>query len=414
MATRAALTAVISLFAISLLAGHVGAQGADLFVPSWSAGKVADAERGLQPTAFYLTPESKARAQAGTLVRSAPAEDFELPPGVTATRFLYHTRTAHDLDTVASGVVLVPYGKPPKDGWPLLAWAHGTSGVARACAPSLMKSVYYNYEGLYEYVLAGYAVVATDYVGLGTEGRHAYIDILSNGSDVIYSVPAARAAVPNLGQKWIAVGHSQGGLAVQGVALLEDKIRDPNFLGTVSIAGASDVEWGVDSMIAAKQPVTNGLIAFIVFGAKSVYPELQPKDVLTDKARGQYDAFVEDGCRAASGAFAAIPSDQMLKPGWKDNRYLKQFLARNRPGAHRIYGPMLMVSGGADFIFTEAASGKILQRLCDEGAQVQRKVYPGLAHDPVVYGSLRDQLDWIAARFSGEAAPSSCRRSATR
>ena len=57
---------------------------------------------------------------------------------------------------------------------------------------------------------------------------------------------------------------------------------------------------------------------------------------------------------------------------------------------------------------TETAVRKIFQRLCNSGAQVQRNVHPRLGHDPVVYGSLRDQLDRIAARFAGETAPSNC------
>ena len=32
----------------------------------------------------------------------------------------------------------------------------------------------------------------------------------------------------------------------------------------------------------------------------------------------------------------------------------------------------------------------------------------GLGHDPVVYGSLKDQMDWIGARFAGEPAPNNC------
>src|SRR6267378_3428797 len=128
--------------------------------------------------------------------------------------------------------VRVPYGTPPRNGWPLLAWSHGTSGVARACAPSLMTSLFYNWEGLYQYVVLGYAVVATDYAGLGTEGRHAYLDMLSNGADVINSVPAARAAVPNLSKRWLVIGHSQGGLSSLGVAQLRDSANDPHFLRT--------------------------------------------------------------------------------------------------------------------------------------------------------------------------------------
>jgi pimeloyl-ACP methyl ester carboxylesterase len=271
-----------------------------------------------------------------------------------------------------------------------------------------MKSLFYNWEGLYEYVLMGYAVVGTDYAGLGTEGRHAYLDMLSNGTDVIHSVSAAHAAVSTLSEKWLVIGHSQGGLSSLGVAELEGAIKDPNFLGTVALAGASDLEDGIDAVVRARLPVLNGLLGFWVFGAKTVYPELELEDILTSKALAIYNASVNDGCSAASGAFAALPTDEMLLPGWKDNRYIKQFLARNQPGIQPTYGPLLLVGGGDDILFTESAGKKIFQRLCSSGARVQRNLYPGLGHDPVVYGSLRDQLDWIAARFAGNPAPSNC------
>src|SRR3984893_793626 len=398
---------------VGFLAGVARAQlplagGANLFAPSFKAGKEIDAERRLSFTPFYANGELKTPAEPGALVRSELATDYALPPGITATRILYHTRTASSEDALASGVVLVPYGQPPKGGWPLLAWSHGTSGVARICAPSLMKSLFYNWEGLYEYVLMGYAVVATDYVGLGTEGRHAYLDMLSNGTDVINSVSAARTAVSNLGEKWLVIGHSQGGLSSLGVAQLEGAIKDPNFLGTVALAGASDLQDGIDAVARVKLPVLNGLVGFWVFGAKTVYPELELKDILSSKALAIYDASVEDGCSGASGAFAALPTDEVLLPGWRDNRYIKKFLARNQPGLQSPYGPLLLVGGGDDILFTESASRKIFQRLCSAGARVQRNVYAGLGHDPVVYGSLRDQLNWIAARFGGEPAPSNC------
>ena len=401
------------LLAIGLSAGAALAQqpstvGANLFAPSLQLGKTVDGERALPITSFYSHIELESGAKPGTLVRSEPATDYDLPPGISATRILYYTRTASGKDALASGVVLVPYGPSPKGGWPLLAWSHGTSGVARNCAPSLMKSLFYNWEGLYEYVLMGYAVVGTDYAGLGTEGRHAYLDMLSNGTDVIHSVSAAHAAVSTLSEKWLVIGHSQGGLSSLGVAELEGAIKDPNFLGTVALAGASDLEDGIDAVVRARSPALNGLLGFWVFGAKTVYPELELGDILTKKALAIYSASVTDGCSAASGAFAALATDEMLLPGWKDNRYIKQFLARNQPGIQPTYGPLLLVGGGDDILFTESADKKIFQRLCSSGARVQRNLYPGLGHDPVVYGSLRHQLDWIAARFSGEAAPSNC------
>src|ERR1700723_3692260 len=392
----------------SALAQQSSAVGADLFAPSSQAGKTVDAERALPITSFYSHVELKSGATPGTLVRSEPATDYALPPGIAATRILYYTRTASGKDALASGVVLVPYGRTPNGGWTLLAWSHGTSGVARSCAPSLMKSLFYNWEGLYEYVLMGYAVVATDYTGLGTEGRHAYLDMSSNGTDVIHSVSAAHAAVSTLSEKWLVIGHSQGGLSSLGVAELEGVIKDPNFLGIVALAGASDLEDGIDAVVSARLPVLNGLLGFWVFGAKSVYPELELGDILTKKALAIYSASVNDGCSAASGAFAVLSTDEMLLPGWKDNRYIKQFLARNRPGIRPTYGPLLLVGGDDDLLFTESPGTKIFQRLCSSGARVQRNLYPGLGHDPVVYGSLRDQREWIAARFSGEPAPSNC------
>src|SRR6516225_11484392 len=74
----------------------------------------------------------------------------------------------------------------------------------------------------------------------------------------------------------------------------------------------------------------------------------------------------------------------------------------------RFTVPCCWSAATTTFLFTDTASRKIFQRLCNAGARVQRNVYPGLGHDPVVYGSLRDQLDWIAARFAGEPAPSNC------
>jgi len=411
--SHALMRMVTVLFAIGFWADEAAAQqgpawGPALFASSPQAGREIDAGRALPLTPFYSKPVPETPAAPGALVRMEPANDFVLPPGVTATRILYHTRTAANADALASGVVLIPYGQPPPGGWPLLAWSHGTSGVATRCAPSLMKSLFYDWEGLYEYATQGYAVVATDYAGLGSTGRHAYLDILSNATDVVNSVSAARAAVPALSRRWLAVGHSQGGLSSLGVAELEAGIKDPDFLGTVALAGASDPQDAIDSILKVRLPVLNGLVAFWIYGVKAVYPDFQPKDVLTAKAFSTYAASVEDGCSAASGAFAALLTDEMLAPGWRENRYIRQFMERNRPGSQPTYQPLLLVGGGDDVLFTEAAGRKIVERICAAGGHVQRKVYPGLGHDAVVYGSLKDQMDWIARRFDGKAVPNDC------
>ena len=39
-------------------------------------------------------------------------------------------------ETQATALVFTPKGTPPAKGWPIVAWAHGTTGVADQCAPS--------------------------------------------------------------------------------------------------------------------------------------------------------------------------------------------------------------------------------------------------------------------------------------
>ena len=75
-----------ALIAITLWAGSTFAQqptvgGANLFVPSLQAGKETDAERALPITPFYRE-QAFGTAEPGTLVRSEPATDFALPPGI--------------------------------------------------------------------------------------------------------------------------------------------------------------------------------------------------------------------------------------------------------------------------------------------------------------------------------------------
>jgi hypothetical protein len=157
-------------------------------------------------TAFYDTP-ALTSSKPGDLLRQEPGIGFALPSGATAVRILYHSLSADGADVATSGIVLIPGGGAPAGGWPVIVWAHGTSGVARQCAPSLQKDMEYGEEGLMPMVRAGFAVIATDYHGLGTQGPHEYLNKTAQGRDVIYAIPAAHAAVPLLARRWVVIGH---------------------------------------------------------------------------------------------------------------------------------------------------------------------------------------------------------------
>jgi len=193
----------------------------------------------LPRTSFYDTPPSLSPGKPGELIRSEPTDEYHLPFELSAWRILYHSRTAKGEDVPVSAVVLVPDGKPPAGGWPVIAWAHEFRGTPRQCAPSMMKNLGVG-PLLAMYANLGYAVVATDYSGLGAGSGNPMLDMQSNAFDMIYSVPAARAAVTQIGPKWIALGPFQGGLAA--VAVAESEVRDPNYLGSVATSGLADAE----------------------------------------------------------------------------------------------------------------------------------------------------------------------------
>ncbi|MBD0323785.1 MAG: hypothetical protein ICV72_10420, partial [Aldersonia sp.] len=107
-----------------------------------------------------------------------------------------------DRPALSSGAVYVPDGMPPQGGWPVVSWAHGTVGMGDQCAPSNYKSTERDSAYLAHWMQQGYAVVATDYVGLGNPGVHPYLDGPAAARSVVDMVRAARTQVPQLSSEW--------------------------------------------------------------------------------------------------------------------------------------------------------------------------------------------------------------------
>ena len=70
---------------------------------------------------------------------------------------------------------------------------------------------------------------------------------------------------PTLAQNWVAIGHSQGGQAVWGVAELMTSLKDPSYRGAVALAPAIDSEPLIDS--AATTPGETFYPVFVAYGS---------------------------------------------------------------------------------------------------------------------------------------------------
>ncbi|MGH9539623.1 MAG: lipase family protein [Terriglobales bacterium] len=352
-------------------------------------------------TKFYSTPNPLPPRAPGTLIHSEEFYEYQLPEGISAIRILYYSRSARGGDVAASGVVLIPEQPPPAHGWPVIAWAHSFIGTARQCAPSLMRNLN---EGpfLSMYVKLGYAVVAADYAGLGTDFRNASVDMQSNATDVIYSIAAARAAVPQLGRKWVAIGESAGGQAALAVAELEEEIRDRDYLGSIAISGVADSREFYEQV--ARTDSMDGLL-FLAYGIQTVYPAFQPNQMLTSEGLPVSEQ-TESSCAANVSGLA--PTNRALKPDWENNYYVREFFARNLLGKKPAYGPLLIISSYADPAVRTGMTLRAVKRMCKQGDAVQFHQFQGSDFAAVLGDSVRDQLTWIQERFEGRRASSNC------
>lgn len=361
----------------------------------------------LPRTAFYDTP-TLTSSKPGDLLRHEFGDGYAVPSGAAVVRILYHSLSADGADVATSGVVLIPAGKSPQGGWPVIAWAHGTSGVARQCAPSLQKDLEYGEEGLMPMVRAGFAVVATDYHGLGTETPHEYVNKIAQGRDVIYSIPAARTAVPALGRRWVVIGHSQGGLAAWSVAEMQAILHDPDYLGAISVAGAADLK---SVLVAMGSPgsASSYYLGYMAYAMHVRTPSFQPADMLTDKALKRYADVTTQGCwNYAYAAFINAPAGPVLKPGWDRAEAAKRFFKENELGQVPVGGPLLVIGGEADQTVPFGPLRAIAKHACANGVPLTFRSYPGLDHDPTMDRSTPEQLAWVADRFAGRPTAGNC------
>lgn len=179
----------------------------------------------------------------------------------------------------ATALLFKPKGTPPVGGWPIVVWAHGTTGVADKCAPSRAPLATEQQTLFTQLLNAGYVVVAPDYEGMNgsinlpaDDGQnHPFLNLKSEGFSITDAVVAARALLGSqASNQWMSVGHSQGGQAALGAAQYASRAQ-LNYKGTVAVAPASNLrvilatgesQAAAQSSDGAKIPIFAGLDGF--------------------------------------------------------------------------------------------------------------------------------------------------------
>jgi alpha-beta hydrolase superfamily lysophospholipase len=353
---------------------------------------------------LYSVADPLPSAPPGTIIRS---ERITAPDGATAWRVLYHSESVDGRDVAVSGVIVAPDGKAPKGGRPVVAWAHGTTGLADSCAPSKADDVASRLPYVDAMVQAGYVVAATDYEGLGTPGLHPYLVGESEGRGVLDAARAARALDgAGAGKDLLVFGHSQGGhAALFAGELAAQYAPEERLLGVVAAAPAADLDVILPAAGAIKQAA-----GFVVMGAKgfqAAYPQADPAAVLSPDAVAK-SGIVDEKCagavvKAFAGTSTAVVAHnpQDVAP-WADLIHASS--AGNRPAG----APVLVVQGEADQLVLRPLSDGWVRKACAAGDVVDYRTYPGADHAGIISAARTDVLDWLATRVKGEAVANAC------
>ena len=334
-------------------------------------------------------------------------EELDLGEDFVGYRILYHSRSLRGDDIAVSGFVATPAGEPPAGGWPLVAYAHGTTGTADICAPSHRAEEEIATNGRY---LDGYAVTATDYEGLGTPGLHPYIVGVSEARSVLDSVRAAHNLEGvSVSEEFVVWGHSQGGHAAMHTGQhWSEYAPELQLLGVASGAPPSQFALLYDVLLGSP---FQGYLAMASGAFAEAYDEIELDQVYSDEAIALMDV-LETGCtREVFEVFNPLSAEEMLTvrsplavPPWD------RVIVENDTNQAPVPVPLLILHGSDDEQIPAISSQFLLGQLCVQPGQgpTVRIEFAGHNHASVIGAQRDDLLGWIGDRFAGEPAPNSC------
>jgi uncharacterized membrane protein HdeD (DUF308 family)/alpha-beta hydrolase superfamily lysophospholipase len=364
------------------------------------------------PDAFYAPPRD-VPGRPGVLLRS---DSFStgIPGDAKAWRILYTTTTADGHPAVASGVVVVAKDAPSSPR-PVIAWAHGTTGFASKCAPSLVgRGLEAGALPALDQVMTNkWVLVATDYVGLGTKGPHPYLIGDPEARSVLDSIRAARQLPGlNLQKRTIVWGHSQGGGAALWTGILEPSYApDDDVIGVAALSPASELP----AIFAAIKDTPVGKIMgpYVLAAYSAFYPGVRFNDYVRPAAQVIAHA-TANRCLSGPEALVSIATNVGKEPIFSrdpDAGALGKALNDNIP-LHPIKAPLFIGQGLADTLVLPSAQKTYVDALCNAGQELEYHTYKGYDHVGVVLDPksplISDLIQWTKDRFDGRPRSPGC------
>lgn len=365
--------------------------------------------RNPEPGDFY-TPPDDLDGSPGTILRSEPF-DAGLPDGARGWKVLYAS-TDEDGDPIAvSGLVVAPEdaANGPR---PVLAWAHGTTGITRPCAPSLTNRPLKGIPGMSGPLARGWVVTLTDYRGLGTPGPHPYLVGESAGRVVLDAVRAAHRldTGAELSDDYLLWGHSQGGhAALFAGQLAADYLPERHLAGVAALAPATRLK---DNLVAIEGSEAGNVLTIYAIDAWSRYYEDLNSDILVSRARRPAGQIAE-ACLNQPSRYRIVvegltlPRTITTRPVTDDPAWASR-LSRNAPDPSGIGAPLLVAQGLSDEVVDSKVTESWVADRCAAGAPTDWRTYSGVDHLGVVKPGGSAALAWSVDQLRGDTGRNRC------
>ena len=359
-------------------------------LPGAAAAKFRQAPAGV---AFYEPPSPLPGKVHGDVIWARKATGSMALPGAARNLLvLYRSTSLANKPVAVSGSISFPRRRPPRGGWPVITWAHGSEGIADACAPTRRPVR----TGTYHRVLrsmfaswlrAGYAVALTDYEGLGTAGAHPFLIGRSEGRSLLDIVRAARRIDPRVGRRVVAAGHSQGGQAALFAPVVAPKwTRELRIRGAFAYAPPSQYRDQLGLVRAVKDP--NPLSAYllmIVRGVEATTLGVPAESLLSDRAKSflpDTDAkCLEDLYRPDSAAGMA-PSEVFREDANLDA--IADYVETMDPGRLALKVPVAISQGTSDNLVLRFLTDQLVDEYRARGTRTTYHVHENATHSGVV------------------------------
>lgn len=412
-----------------------------------AAGSLAGVSTATAQSAFYNTPDvEQLPSQNGALVKTQKMKlgaAVKLPPLTTtqlpgtATRIMYRSTDTNGNPVAITGAYIEPSKKWASGARPLVTYAAGTQGQGDACAPSLglenpfgfkpgSVNVSYETPSIYGLLNRGFAVVVTDYNGLGTTNElHTYVNRLDQGRAVL---DAARAALKVPGASVTstsavgAFGYSQGGGAAGSAAELAPSYA-PDVNLKAAFVGAPPADL-IATMKQADGTALTGVIGFAVNGFVQTYPELQEVlDAKTNDAGKRALTNIGGNCIGdIIGAYGFKKTSQWTNDGRPISAIIDELPAvkarvdEQKLGRLKPTIPVRIITGTRDDIVPHAQAKQLAKDWCAKGGNVDyRPVVQNVSSFGLVLNHLGPMLtesdrsqQWLAERLTGVKQNGNC------